>query len=55
MISLKCVEHKTKPKKTATCKIKNVKTPLFHAASFSISKEYIYILRAICIYEKTKI
>lgn len=42
VISLKCVQHKTKPKNVTTCKIINVKTPLFQAISCSNSNEFIY-------------
>jgi hypothetical protein len=35
VISLKCVQHKTKPKKITPCIIKNKKAPLFHADSCS--------------------
>ena len=37
VISLKCVQHKTKPKKVTAWKIKKVKTPLFQAISCSYS------------------
>jgi hypothetical protein len=35
VISLKWVQHKTKPKKTTNCIIKKEKAPLFHAYSCS--------------------
>lgn len=35
VISLKCVQHKAKPKKTTTWKIKKENTPLFQVASCS--------------------
>jgi hypothetical protein len=42
VISLRCVQHKTKPKKVTTCSIKNVKTPDFQATSCSYSKAFTY-------------
>lgn len=53
VISLKCVQHKTKPKKVTACNIKNVNTPDFHATSCSYSYALTYNLRAKCIHENT--
>jgi len=55
VISLKCVQHKTKPKKTTTWKIKNENTPLFQVASCSYSKTFKYSFLKRCNHEKTKI
>lgn len=53
--SLKWVQHKTKPKKTTTWNTKNVRTPLFQAASCSISKAFIYNFLNKWQYENIKI
>jgi hypothetical protein len=55
VISLKCVQHKTKPKKTTTWKIKKLNTPLFQVASCSYSKTFRYNFLNKCNQEKTKI
>jgi len=51
VISLKCVQHKTKPKKVTACKTKKVKTPLFQAISCSYSNAFIYNFLKRCIHE----
>jgi len=53
VISLRCVQQRTNPKNVTACKIKNVKTPLFQAISFSYSKALIYIFLKRCIQENT--
>lgn len=55
VISLKCVQHKTKPQKTTTWKIKKVKTPLFHVTSCSKSITFKYNFLKRWIYKKIKI
>jgi hypothetical protein len=55
VISLKWVQHNISPQKTTTCKIKNVKTPLFHAAAISDSKTFKNNFLKQCIYENIKI
>ena len=53
VISLKWVQHNTRPIKTTTWKIKNTKIPLFHADSCSYSTTFKYNLRNKWIQEKT--
>jgi len=55
VISLKCVQHKTKPKNTTTWNIKKLNTPLFQVASCSYSKTFKYSFLNKCNHEKTKI
>jgi flagellar basal body rod protein FlgB len=52
VISLKCVQQRTNPKKVTACKIKNVNTPLFQAISCSYSKAFIYNFLKRCNQEK---
>jgi hypothetical protein len=53
VISLKCVEHNTKPKKITTCINKNKITPDFQAYSCSVSITLRYIFLNKC--KKVKI
>jgi hypothetical protein len=55
VISLKWVQHKTKPKKTTTWKTRKLKTPLFQVASCSYSKTFKYSFLNKCSQENTKI
>jgi len=55
VISLKCVQHKTRPKNTTTWNIKKLKTPLFQVASCSYSKTFKYNFLNKCNQENTKI
>lgn len=43
VISLKCVQHKTKPKNIAPWISKNIKEPLFHAFSCLSEKDMVNI------------
>lgn len=55
VISLKWVQHKTKPKKTTTWNIKKLNTPLFQVASCSYSNTFKYNFLKRCNQEKTNI
>jgi hypothetical protein len=55
VISLKCVQHKTKPRKTTTWNIKKLNTPLFQVASCSYSKTFKYNFLKRCNHEKINI
>lgn len=52
VISLRWVQHKTKPKKVTTWRIRKVKTPLFQATSCSLSKAFKYNFLKRCNHEK---
>lgn len=55
VISLKCVQQRTKPKKIVPCIIKNKNEPLFQAFSCLSLKENKNILRNKCIINNKKI
>ena len=52
VISLKCVQQRTNPKKVTACNTKKVNTPDFQATSCSYSYAFIYNFLNKCTQEK---